>query len=211
MFDSQCYGGASRVCVETARCAEGLFDSLWGIEATSNAYLAEWLGLPVEEELATDAKPLMLRRFWGKRTGRPAETLAERNRRRSLKMAREKKPDLIFATYYDPFWVEEKRDARLVVIVHDLIHETFPEFFNINCEVTQRKRLLVEAADHLFAVSLTTKDALVRLWSVRKHCCPPGHSKPVRGGRLLQKFLLESIAPLSASETSASSAFSAGS
>lgn len=81
-------------------------------------------------------------------------------------MAREKKPDLIFATYYDPFWVEEKRDARLVVIVHDLIHETFPEFFNINCEVTQRKRLLVEAADHLFAVSLTTKDALVRLWSV---------------------------------------------
>lgn len=59
-----------------------------------------------------------------------------------------------------------KQNSRLVVTVHDMIHELFPTIFSPNDISIQRKKIMVEAADRVIAISQCTKNDLVRITGV---------------------------------------------
>lgn len=77
------------------------------------------------------------------------------------KMALKNKDIKIFhPTYHDPYFLSLIKDEKVVVTVHDLAVERYPENFNnVEAFVENRKKLL-KAADHIIAVSNNTKSEL---------------------------------------------------
>lgn len=157
IFSYQPFGGASRYFVELmARFAErGDPQFTLGVAESPNEYLAGasfYRGKTVE--------PRFLRTY-------------ARNAVATLAAAR-RDHDVLHATFYDPAVREVQRRAKLVVTIHDMIPEKFPELFTgtglYNRFVTQRwirgKRTLCEHADAIIAVSEHTKADLVELYGI---------------------------------------------
>lgn len=157
IFSYQAFGGASRYFVELmARFADrGDPQFTLGVAETPNEYLARasfYRGKIVE--------PRFLRTY----ARNSVATLAASRRHH----------DILHATFYDPAITAVQRRSKLVVTVHDMIPEKFPELFAgsglYNRFVTQRwiagKRTLCERADAIIAVSEHTKTDLVELYGV---------------------------------------------
>jgi len=72
--------------------------------------------------------------------------------------ARFYRPDLCQFTYYDP--PRTPAACKNVVIVHDMIHEKFPEYFKKNDPQTGWKRKAIRAANAIICVSENTRHDL---------------------------------------------------
>lgn len=75
------------------------------------------------------------------------------------------KPDILHETFYS-YNRTCSKDIPIVVTIHDMIHELFPELFDINDQTSVNKRRSVERADRIICVSETTKHDLLRIFNV---------------------------------------------
>lgn len=57
-------------------------------------------------------------------------------------------------------------DTPLVITVHDMTHELFPSSFASNDPSSKRKKMFVEKADRIIAITECTKNDLIRLFNV---------------------------------------------
>lgn len=73
--------------------------------------------------------------------------------------------DILHATYYSRH-ARPRGAARLVITVHDMIHELFPHCFRPDDPVSALKRRAVASADHIICVSEHTRQDLCRLLAV---------------------------------------------
>ena len=73
------------------------------------------------------------------------------------------KPDLVHRTYYA---AGRPRHAKLVVTVHDMIHELYPQHFATTDRTRDLKLASVEAADRVICVSQRTAEDLMRMLRV---------------------------------------------
>ncbi len=87
------------------------------------------------------------------------------NRKYSIQKIRENQFDILHPTYYDPYFLEHVKKP-VVITVHDMIHELYPEFFNAYDEFTTFKRLTINRADHIIAISETTKRDLQKIFAI---------------------------------------------
>ena len=73
-------------------------------------------------------------------------------------------PSVVHRTYYaaHPGYAR----APLVITVFDMIHELYPKLFPPGDPMFERKRLSVEAADHVICISQSTANDLMRLFNV---------------------------------------------
>ncbi len=71
-------------------------------------------------------------------------------------------PDIVQETYYAAHRTAPRR-ARVVVIVHDMIHELFPGSFPANDPTARLKAAAVDRADHLICVSQNTRHDLIAI------------------------------------------------
>jgi glycosyltransferase involved in cell wall biosynthesis len=74
-------------------------------------------------------------------------------------------PDIIHDTYYNSIRQNKKR-AKKIITVHDMIHELYPEMFSNNDKTTSFKRFAVSQADHIICVSRNTQKNLVDLFNI---------------------------------------------
>lgn len=89
---------------------------------------------------------------------------AERVNRVFTKAELKKKYDIIHPTYYDPYILNTK-NSKIVITIHDMIYEIFPEVFGSNVEtMIETKRQHIFAADHIIAVSENTKKDILRFY-----------------------------------------------
>lgn len=65
-------------------------------------------------------------------------------------------------TYYNPYFLDDFQ-GKLVVTVHDMIHENFPEYYGNNATI-QHKKSLMDRADKIVAVSGTTKRDILTVY-----------------------------------------------
>jgi glycosyltransferase involved in cell wall biosynthesis len=72
--------------------------------------------------------------------------------------------DLYVPTFFDPYFLDHKRDVPLVVTVHDMTHEVSPDSFPLDQEFVANKKRLIEAADRVIAVSEATRRDIVRFY-----------------------------------------------
>ena len=75
------------------------------------------------------------------------------------------KPQVAHETYFSRFSAVPK-GCPVVLTVYDMIHELFPQNFSARDQTTALKRRAVERADHVICISQSTRQDLMRLFSV---------------------------------------------
>lgn len=73
--------------------------------------------------------------------------------------------DVFHPTYYDPYFFKQLKKP-LVVTIHDLTYERLPEYFWAKDPLTYQKRLNIERADAIIAISNTTRNDLLHFFDV---------------------------------------------
>ena len=73
--------------------------------------------------------------------------------------------DIFHPTYYNPYFLNslKKRQKPLVLTIHDMTFERFPQEVLVYDKTIQNKRRLVGGADHIIAVSENTKKDIVEI------------------------------------------------
>lgn len=67
-------------------------------------------------------------------------------------------------TYYNTYFLSQLHGNPFVLTVHDMIHEIYPQYFAPNDPTSSNKRLLVEKATRIIAISEQTKKDLISIF-----------------------------------------------
>lgn len=86
------------------------------------------------------------------------------NKIATLRQLKKQNFDLFHPTYYDPYFLKYIGDKPFVLTIYDMIHEKFSEMFLPSDKTSERKRLLVEKATKIIAISESTKKDLIELF-----------------------------------------------
>lgn len=149
---NQQFGGVSRYFYEIIRRLEDKKD--YNISVTIkcigsiNYYFQEILGKKKREESCKFNQEII-------------DKIYRRINKGYSKWLLRKPYDIIHPTYYDPYLLDHYK-GKLVVTIHDMIHEIFPDsFVQWNRDV---KRKMALAADHIVAVSECTKKDILKYY-----------------------------------------------
>ncbi len=73
--------------------------------------------------------------------------------------------DIFHPTYYDPYFLKAVKERRkpLVLTIHDMTFERYPQNVLIYDRTIQHKKCLIAEADHIIAVSENTKRDIVEI------------------------------------------------
>ena len=79
---------------------------------------------------------------------------------------KDSKYKIFHPTYYDAYFLPAMRSQKLVLTVHDMVHEKFPDLVtdNTHHRVVKNKRSLLEHADLVIAISVQTKLDIVEVY-----------------------------------------------
>lgn len=88
------------------------------------------------------------------------------NKRHSINQIKKQNFDIFHPTYYDPYFLKYIGGRPFVLTVHDMIYEKFSEFFPTEDIISENKKILVERASKIIAVSKSTKDDLIEIFDV---------------------------------------------
>ena len=153
IFRSQQFGGISRYICEVASRVSELPD--WTARIIAPLHLNEYL-----TESAVPHRGLVLDPTNPRSHGRCRHI----NRLLMNSLLRLYAPDVVHQTYYSDNSV--RRPMKIIVTVHDMIHELFPQDFVSAERTTAVKRLSVLRADHIICVSQNTAEDLIRIFEV---------------------------------------------
>lgn len=87
------------------------------------------------------------------------------NRKYSIQKISQNKFDIFHPTYYDPYFLDYVKKP-FVLTVHDMIHEIYPEFFAPYDQFSKFKRLTINRADHIIAISESTKNDMQKFFDI---------------------------------------------
>jgi len=154
MFDAQVYGGISRYF---ANLVSGFrkydrMETEVSVLSTRNYYLKN----NVKFRLKGFLKNYLLSK---------AKRLKSFNKNYSKICISRGQFDIFHPTYFHPYFLKFLRKP-FVLTIHDMIYELFPGYFTSADLTAEYKRELVGAADHIIAISQTTKNDLIRLLNV---------------------------------------------
>ncbi|MGE4442602.1 MAG: glycosyltransferase family 4 protein [Desulfomicrobium sp.] len=148
IFDSQRYGGISRYFFELARHIAGLDGT--DVKVVSPLFINEYL-LSARVPVTGVHVPQI------RRTGR---IYRESNQWLAPRIMRRFRPDLIHETYYSHDTVAPSQ-TKVVITIHDMIHELFPECFSARDDTRIKKAIAARRADHIICVSENTRQDLI--------------------------------------------------
>lgn len=107
-----------------------------------------------------------------------------------------KSADAVFhPTAYNPYFIKNLC-GKMVVTIHDMIHENFPEYYGGNPTI-EHKKILMNRADAIIAVSQTTKDDIMRIYPyipgekikvIRHGCCKPTEDEEMPSHGFIEKM-----------------------
>jgi glycosyltransferase involved in cell wall biosynthesis len=198
IFELQAYGGISRYFYEIVERNKGRFEAFVSVRNSENQYVGRMRGLDSSRVRRSGSSDDFLFRlqFRGKQRlfdlrNRmfPIFDAHRANIAWSTARMDEAEFDLFHPTYYDPYFVDHLKGRPYVVTVHDFIHEVFPEFFDPRDPTPGNKRLAIQGAKCVIAVSECTKGDIVRFCGVdpsRIHVVYHGSSlgvAPEEGGQ----------------------------
>ncbi len=75
--------------------------------------------------------------------------------------------DIYHPTYYDSYFLKQLGDKPFVLTVYDMIHELFSkQYRDLNNDIIRNKKILVQKAARVIAISENTKNDLLRIYNV---------------------------------------------
>lgn len=163
------FSGVSRYVCELAQHLEDMgVDVQIPIKETVNEYLKALPSFPKMASLACPA-PFSIRAMHKILACTPLKEKARRMdlRYQSIQYMKTHKFDIIHPTHNNAIELLPRIGNKpLVVTVHDMTHELRPSSFPATDPSSYRKRLFVERAQRIIAISECTKNDLVRLFQV---------------------------------------------
>ncbi|MET3112750.1 glycosyltransferase involved in cell wall biosynthesis [Pedobacter sp. CG_S7] len=152
-FSMQKYGGISRYFTNIQHSLEQREDiqSKVGILYTPNHYLKEY--------------PAPLNNALGRLLLKKSDKCYKWNKQYSKYLMLKNNYDVLHPSYYHPYFLKYNKKP-FVITVHDMIHELFPEHFVPNDINVKYKRICVENAAHIIAISESTKQDLINILQV---------------------------------------------
>lgn len=183
-FTTQRYGGISRYFATLINAIEdsgGAFSSETGVLYTENQYLSNTPRLLGNR---------LFRSFFKTQTGK--DYLYKLNKYYSRNLVRKNSFDIFHPTYYDPYFLPYLKKP-LVTTIHDMTYEILPEYFWAHDPLTEFKRMNIERADAIIAISETTKSDLLEYGNVSD----PGKIKVIYHGiDVLSETMYHPVSPL---------------
>lgn len=88
------------------------------------------------------------------------------NQFNTIKQLKKQNFDLFHPTYYDPFFLKHIHNTPFVLTVHDMIHEKFDTMFSSNDSTSRNKKVLIEKASKIIAVSESTKRDIIEIYGL---------------------------------------------
>lgn len=173
IFTLQNYGGISRYFCEIIRNRPSDAEIKLSVAESDNIYLHDYFSMPSLKkkhlEYSTFAKG---KRLIGKyhayhfleKTGL-LNTSKNVNDKNCIKDLKEGDYDIFHPTYYDDYFSHYLGQKPLVITIHDMIPELFPQQFKNDNQASQKKKL-AQKADAIIAVSENTKNDIVRILGI---------------------------------------------
>lgn len=153
IFTSQKYGGISRYFYELIREFSNDQDVNYEIPllVSNNHYISD-------KKFVNYVDLLPKKQFRGK-----TRIFNYLNKPNTILKLKQQKFDIFHPTYYDPYFLTYLGNKPFVLTVYDMIHEKFSDMFPQTDKTTEQKRLLVEKATKIIAISQSTKKDLIEL------------------------------------------------
>ena len=92
------------------------------------------------------------------------KNLKKRNILSTVQLLEKQDFDIFVTTYYDPYFLKSIGSKPFVLTVHDMIHELLPQYSEGQEHIIRNKKLLIEKADAIIAVSENTKADILKLY-----------------------------------------------
>lgn len=161
IFKHQHYGGISRYYTELfSVLSRKNHKVLIPLLTTENFYFKQSVLVTFPQKVYS-----LYLRFLIKFRIRYKENTNERNKSYLQKTILSQKYDLFIPTYYNPYFVKDIGSKPFVLTVYDMIHELYPEYFeNDSLKVVENKKLLMEKATRIIAVSENTKKDIIKVY-----------------------------------------------
>ena len=174
-FDMQKHGGVSRCFVELYKHLPKDVFAKFSILETDNVYLNN-IGIP--------SKGTLYDNFLSKKDGRIKKSLykiyynckyghyknwdcmPQMNYYESIRQIKMGNYDIFHPTFFSPYYLPFLPKKPLVLTVHDMITELFPNYFPATNSQVVWKNILIPRADHIIAVSECTKRDLQTFFNV---------------------------------------------
>lgn len=152
-FSLQRYGGISRYFANLYHAAQSLTESSSTISIlySNNYYIADHPGA-----LGNTLGSILLKND---------RKIYKWNTKYSKYLINNNNFDVFHPTYYDPYFIEYIKKP-VVITIHDMIHERFPEYFDPGDSSAHNKRLCIEKADHIIAISAATKKDIQYFYNI---------------------------------------------
>jgi glycosyltransferase involved in cell wall biosynthesis len=155
IFSLQKYGGISRYIYELAQCLA--IECSRDVAVVAPCYVNQYL-----KQAPKSLKVLGFPIKQVRRTGRIVHAI---NWVVAWPIIRYLQPDIVHETYYSASRISPK-SAKVVLTVHDMIHERFSEQFPAFDSTIKEKAIAVARADHVICVSEQTRQDLIELLGV---------------------------------------------
>ena len=154
IFASQRYGGISRYFYELVKG----FDALDDIRTDVSVLLSD--NHYISDKKHTNQKDfLSQQRFRGKyRIYKIVDKVY------TIQQLKKQNFDIFHPTYYDTYFLKHIGETPFVLTVYDMIHERFSEVIDPSDKTSIRKKLLVEKATKIIAISQSTKNDLIEFF-----------------------------------------------
>jgi glycosyltransferase involved in cell wall biosynthesis len=154
-FTTQRYGGISRY-----------FANIIQQIATTKDFSCE-VGLIYSQNHYLNTETSAADKFLGRllKSDPIAARLYALNENYSNRLIKQNKFDVFHPTYYDAYFLTTLKKP-LVTTIHDMTYEKLPEYFWAHDSLTKNKRLHIERADAIIAISETTKSDLLKYHAV---------------------------------------------
>ncbi|MFT3795768.1 glycosyltransferase family 4 protein [Flavobacterium sp.] len=102
--------------------------------------------------------------FGRKKRKKIADNYRKQNVEKTKKVLRNQDFDLFVPTYYSPYFLESLGNKPFVLTVYDMIHEVLPQYFGFDTTTVPNKKLLMEKATRIIAISESTKKDILRFY-----------------------------------------------
>ncbi|OHE06484.1 MAG: hypothetical protein A3G74_02405, partial [Sulfurimonas sp. RIFCSPLOWO2_12_FULL_34_6] len=155
IFSTQRYGGISRYFYELIK----EFDSAQDIEIDTSLLISDNYYIS-DKKFVQYLNFLQDKDFYAKK-----RFMSFFNNINSINRLKSKSFDLFHPTYYNPYFLKYLDEKPFVLTVYDMIHEKFQEMFPSKDNTSHNKRLLVEKATKIIAISKSTKADLIELFA----------------------------------------------
>ena len=158
IFTNQKFGGISRYFFEIIKNFQEEKNAEAGISIllSNNHYLSKY-GITKYHNFFPKIENVNKKRFM---------TLI--NRMKSVYFLKKRNYDIFHPTYYNPYFLDHIGNKPFVLTVFDMINEKLNDKFPHDIKLTERKKILIEKASKIIAISESTKRDVMDLFGTEE-------------------------------------------